>query len=224
LCQEVKRLENLMKRTKVEGESHIVMDELAAKNLLEASLISLDILGRQVANKENLDGNIEKNAISHHVLQSMLAHHSNEISRSSIDILNDDSMDEYYKNNQDMEQSKNDSFQLIPNFYKRDPFLQGAIWLSRNLNVIVNEVFDDVEEEEKLHIDHVCEKINHILVSNKENNRDVKETCESILIHLYQHLETIFQICDEGKNQVRDMIEVFLNFFINLFVSNNETI
>lgn len=181
LCQEVKRLEEILHNNRNILNGKVTIDELAAKSLLEASLLSLDILSQEVSRvngatpaglREKLkreEANLALENSSSTFFPSSFSAKRGErpadgslsLSEQVIPALQQRLSPQRMQSVEDMSpEIKNsgtargpseanmttDPDESVPDFYHRDPFLQGAIWLSRNLSVALDELYARVED------------------------------------------------------------------------------
>ena len=101
----------------------------------------------------------------------------------------------------------------IPTFYHRDPFLQGAIWLSRNTSIIFDDLYidyEDIARENRLEISRILEEIKAIIPSSSvyiidELNMKVRFS--------YEGLGQRFRDCQQ---RIRSVIEVRMCIYYHL--------
>lgn len=274
LCREVKRLENILQNNRNIRDGKVTIDELAAKSLLEASLISLDILSQKVDesrdsavyhhNRESSgDGDggnesaINKSSFFRSKTPVRNNQHNNNIkvnvstlSQQIIPTLHqrlnaerilpnvsispiksfDTSTESYLQSDVNTTTEKDDS---IPDFYHRDPFLQGAIWLSRNISVTLDELYMRVEE---LHADCLSEltsilelrrvqidrekltqSTSHRKYIDKENLTEIEDAhWNDALIFISRAFESESDEFNNCRQYIRQTIEVYL-FILNTY-------
>jgi hypothetical protein len=119
----VRHLQAILKAPPKGPNGEILVDDMAAKKLLEASLISLEVLGRDPSPPNEGPGAARDTSLYGRVI-SALARGRDPPLLPAIDTT---------------EEPDQESAQDLPlSIGAADPFLQGAVWLTRNVSVAVD--------------------------------------------------------------------------------------
>ena len=131
-----------------------------------------------------------------------------------------------YTNTHTSYNNNTDTSVNIPTFYHRDPFLQGAIWLTRNISIIFDDLYidyEDIARENRLEISRILEEIKAIIPFPPSSSSSSSSVHSSVYIIdelnmkvrlSYDALGQRFRDCQQ---RIRSVIEVCVDALLLLF-------
>ena len=105
----------------------------------------------------------------------------------------------------------------IPTFYHRDPFLQGAIWLTRNISIIFDDLYidyEDIARENRLEISRILEEIKAIIPSSSSFTSSSVYIIDELNMKVRFSYEGLGQRFRDCQQRIRSVIEVRVYVFI----------
>ena len=140
------------------------IEKASAKKLLEASLLSLETLGRQVSRRQSFD-----------VSSSKMSH--------SGTYMDDDTV------NKDK-----GTFE-----YPSEIYLVGALWLGKNMSLVLEELVDGIESFRVKHFQDVS-------LATQDN--DVRRACHRLSLLATASVNHVLSIAHSSQSQMRNMLQV----------------